>query len=155
MLTINLIREKKDFIAERLKIKNFEAEDILNKIISLDSSRREIQLKTDMMQAEMNRISKEIGGMMKEGRKTEADAAREKTYSFKEEIKVLTDKLLPIESELRNEIIRLPNLPHESVAKGFAEKAKKRIYSIRSWRSWADSYNELYRICADEKKHKP
>ncbi len=119
MLTINLIREKKEFIIERLKIKNFEAEDILDKIISLDSSRREIQLKSDMMQAEMNRISKEIGAMMKEGRKPEADAAREKTYSFKEEIKALTDKLLPLENELRNEIIRLPNLPHESVAKGF------------------------------------
>ena len=119
MLTINLIREKKDFIAERLKIKNFEAEDILNKIISLDSSRREIQLKTDMMQAEMNRISKEIGALMKEGRKSEAEAAREKTYSLKEEIKLLSDKILPLESELRNEIIRLPNLPHESVPKGF------------------------------------
>ncbi len=119
MLTINLIREKKEFIIERLKIKNFEAEDILDKIISLDSSRREIQLKSDSMQAEMNRISKEIGTLMKEGRKTEADAEREKTYSLKEEIKVLTDKLLPLENELRNEIIRLPNLPHESVAKGF------------------------------------
>jgi len=119
MLTINLIREKKEFIIERLKIKNFEAEDILDKIISLDSSRREIQLKSDSMQAEMNRISKEIGTLMKEGRKPEADAEREKTYSLKEEIKVLTDKLLPLENELRNEIIRLPNLPHESVAKGF------------------------------------
>ena len=127
MLTINLIREKKEFIIERLKIKNFDAEDILDKIISLDSLRREIQLKSDMMQAEMNRISKEIGGMMKEGRKTEADAAREKTYSFKEEIKVLTDKLLPIESELRNEIIRLPNLPHESVAKGFGADNNVRV----------------------------
>ena len=119
MLTINLIREKKDLIIERLKIKNFEAEDILSKIISLDSSRREIQLKTDMLQAEMNRISKEIGTLMKEGRKSEADVAREKTYSLKEEIKLLSDKILPIESELRNEIIRLPNLPHESVAPGF------------------------------------
>ena len=127
MLTINLIREKKEFIIERLKIKNFEAEDILDKIISLDSSRREIQLKSDMMQSEMNRISKEIGAMMKEGRKPEADAAREKTYSFKEEIKVLTDKLLLLESELRNEIIRLPNLPHESVAKGFGAENNDKV----------------------------
>jgi seryl-tRNA synthetase len=56
MLTINLIREKKDFIIERLKIKNFNSAEILNKIISLDASRREIQTKTDLMQAEMNRI---------------------------------------------------------------------------------------------------
>ena len=118
MLTINLIREKKDFIIERLKIKNFEAEDIINKILLLDSSRREIQSRTDSMQGEMNRISREIGTLMKEGKKPEADAARERTYSLKEEIRSLSDKLIPLENELRNEIIRLPNLPHELVPPG-------------------------------------
>jgi seryl-tRNA synthetase len=119
MLTINLIRERKDFVIEKLKIKNFEAEDIVDRILSLDSSRREIQSKADSMQGEMNRISREIGTLMKEGRKPEADAAREKTYSLKEEIKSLSDKLIPLENELRNEIIQLPNLPHDSVAKGY------------------------------------
>jgi seryl-tRNA synthetase len=119
MLTINLIREKKDFVIGRLKIKNFNAEAIIDKVLSLDSSRREIQSKADMMQGEMNRISKEIGALLKEGRKSEADAAREKTYSLKEEIKSLSDKLIPLENELKDEIIRLPNLPHESVAAGY------------------------------------
>jgi seryl-tRNA synthetase len=119
MLTINLIREKKEFIIERLKIKNFEAEEIINKILALDLSRREIQSKIEILQSDMNRISKEIGGMMKQGRKAESDSAREKTYSLKEEIKSLDDKLMPIENELRNEIIRLPNLPHISVAPGY------------------------------------
>jgi seryl-tRNA synthetase len=118
MLTINLIREKKEFITERLKIKNFDAASIIDRIIALDSSRREIQVKTDSMQAEMNLISKEIGNMMKDGKKIEADAAKQRTYSLKEEIKTLTDKLLPIDTELRNEIVRLPNLPHESVPAG-------------------------------------
>jgi len=119
MLTINLIREKKEFIIERLKIKNFEAEEIINKILALDLSRREIQSKSESLQSDMNRISKEIGVMMKEGRKAEADSARERTYSLKEEIKSLDDKIVPIENELKNEIIRLPNLPHISVAPGY------------------------------------
>ncbi len=118
MLTINLIREKKDFITERLKVKNFDAAAIIDRIIALDSSRREIQVKTDSMQAEMNLISKEIGNMMKDGKKAEAEAAKQKTYSLKEEIKTLTDKLLPIDTELKNEIVRLPNLPHETVPAG-------------------------------------
>jgi seryl-tRNA synthetase len=118
MLTINLIREKKEFIIERLKVKNFSAEEIIGRILVLDSSRREIQLKTDMMQGEMNRISKEIGSLMKEGKSDEAETAKKKTYSLKEEIKSLSDKLIPIDIELKNEIIRLPNLPHESVAPG-------------------------------------
>jgi seryl-tRNA synthetase len=118
MLTINLIREKRDFIIERLKVKNFDAAEILDRIIALDLTRREIQVKTDSMQSEMNLISKEIGSLMKEGKKAEAEAAKEKTYKLKEEIKTLSDKLLPLDTELRNEIVRLPNLPHESVAPG-------------------------------------
>ena len=118
MLTINLIREKKEFIIERLKVKNFEAEEIINRILALDSSRREIQSKTDLMQGDMNRISKEIGSLMKNGQRDEAESAKKKTYSLKEEIKSLSDKLIPIDNDLRNEIIRLPNLPHESVPGG-------------------------------------
>jgi seryl-tRNA synthetase len=118
MLTINLIREKRDFIVERLKIKNFDAAEILDKIISLDTSRREIQTKTDLMQAEMNRISKEIGALMKDGKKNEAEEAKEKTYKLKDEIKILSEKIIPIDTELKNEIVKLPNLPHKSVASG-------------------------------------
>jgi seryl-tRNA synthetase len=118
MLTINLIREKKEFIIERLKVKHFKAEEIIEKILKLDSARREIQAKTDTLQSDMNRISREIGSMMKDGKRDEAEAAKEQTYILKEEIKTLTEKLAPIDNELRAEIVRLPNLPHESVPAG-------------------------------------
>ena len=55
---------------------------------------------------------------MKNGKRDEAEAAKKKTYSLKEEIKSLSDKLIPIDNDLQNEIIRLPNLPHESVPGG-------------------------------------
>lgn len=118
MLTINLIREKKDFVAERLSVKNFDAAPVIGKILELDSTRREIQSKANQMEAEMNRISKEIGNLMKAGKKEEAEAAKGRTYSLKEEIKVLLAKLDPIEEELKTEIVRLPNIPHESVPAG-------------------------------------
>lgn len=118
MLTINLIREKKEFIIERLKVKNFDAEEIINRILLLDTSRREIQSKTDMLQGEMNRISKEIGSLMKDGKREEADTAKAKTYSLKDEIKSLNERLIPVDNELRSEIIKLPNLPHNSVPTG-------------------------------------
>ncbi|HUX58510.1 MAG TPA: serine--tRNA ligase [Bacteroidales bacterium] len=127
MLTINFIREKKEFIIDRLKVKNFEAEEIINRILKLDSSRREIQSKTDLMQSDMNRLSKEIGTLMKEGKRYEAEAAKGKTYSLKEEIKLLSDKLIPIDIELKNEIIRLPNLPHESVAPGHGAEENVKV----------------------------
>ena len=118
MLTINLIREKKEFIIERLKVKNFDAEEIINRILLLDVSRREIQSKTDMLQGEMNRISKEIGSLMKNGKHEEAETAKARTYSLKDEIKSLNDRLIPVDDELRSEIIKLPNLPHDSVPAG-------------------------------------
>jgi seryl-tRNA synthetase len=118
MLTINRIREERDFIIERLKIKNFKAEEIIDKILLLDSSRREIISRSDTMQAEMNRISKEIGALIKDSKKSEAEAAKEKTYRLKEEIRTLTEKLIPIDNDLKNEIVSLPNLPHESVPAG-------------------------------------
>jgi seryl-tRNA synthetase len=118
MLTLNLIREKKDFIIERLKVKNFDARDILDRIIALDSSRRELQSRSDLLQGEMNLISKEIGTLMKEGKRDEAEAAKVRTYSLKEEIRTLYDKLIPIDESLKNEIISLPNIPHASVVPG-------------------------------------
>jgi seryl-tRNA synthetase len=119
MLTINLIREQKEFIIKRLKIKNFEAKSIVKKILLLDSSLRKIQSKTELLQGEMNRVSKEIGILLKDGKLKEAEKAKKKTSSLKVKIKSLSDKLIPIENNLRTEIIKLPNLPHETVPKGY------------------------------------
>ncbi|HOP57796.1 MAG TPA: serine--tRNA ligase [Bacteroidales bacterium] len=119
MLTINLIREKRELIIERLKVKNFDAENIIDKILSLDATRRDIQTRSDSLQAEMNRISKEIGSLLKTGRKKEAEEAKEKTYTLKEEIRSLSEDLTPLDIELKELIVSLPNLPHESVNKGF------------------------------------
>ncbi len=119
MLTINLIRENSTLIVERLRVKNFDAGEIVGRILELDQTRREIQSKCDQMQGDMNRISREIGGMLKEGRKDEAAVAKKKTYSLKEEIKLLSEKLDVLENEVRNEIIKLPNLPYSLVAPGF------------------------------------
>jgi len=140
MLTITLIREKKDFIIERLKVKNFDAEEIIIKILDLDITRREIQSRTDSMQGEMNRISKEIGSMIKDGRTKDAETAKEKTYKLKDEIKSLSDKLIPVDNELRNEIIKLPNLPHESVAGGFGAENNVKVREGGSMPSVTDNF---------------
>lgn len=119
MLTINLIREKKDYVIDRLKVKNFEAKPIIDKILSLDAGRRETQTRSDILQSEMNKISKEIGLLMKEGKHPAAEEAKTKTYTLKDEIKTLSEQLIAIDTELRSEIVKLPNLPHESVTTGF------------------------------------
>jgi len=118
MLTINLIRENRDFVIERLKVKNFDAAAIVDRIIGLDTLRRETQKNSDAVLSEINRISKEIGLLIRSGKSAEADAAKTKTSSLKEEAKRLAAKLESLDEELRNGIIKLPNLPHSSVNPG-------------------------------------
>jgi seryl-tRNA synthetase len=127
MLTINVIREKKDFVIERLKVKNFEAGSIVENILALDAIRRDAQTKSDTLQSEMNRISKEIGILMKEGKQKAAEGAKIKTYSLKDEIKTLSEKLTATDAELKTEIIKLPNLPHESVSPGFGAENNVKV----------------------------
>jgi len=118
MLTISLIREQKDLIIERLKIKNFDASGIISSIIETDRERRRLQAESDSLQAEMNIKAKEIGALMKEGRKEEAEIAKTATYKMKEELRLLTEKMAPLENELKDQIVKLPNLPHTSVPGG-------------------------------------
>jgi len=118
MLTLNLIREKSDYVIERLKIKNYDAKPVIEKILELDSLRRETQKQADSLLAEINTLSKEIGNLIKSGRTSEAETAKSKTIALKESARKLTDQLTVIDNELKAAIINLPNLPHQSVNPG-------------------------------------
>ncbi len=127
MLTLNFIRENKELIIERLKVKNFDSEETLDKIIELDNKRRETQQKTDLLQAEMNSISKEIGKLFSQGRKDEAEAAKKKTGEIKGNIKDLSTTLASIEKELNEELVTVPNIPNELVTPGRSEKDNVKV----------------------------
>lgn len=118
MLTINLLREQSSFVIERLKIKNFDAAPAVSLVLGLDRRRRELQSESDAILAELNNLSKQIGALMKEGRKDEAEAAKSQIASMKEKQKQLSEDLAATEAEMKTEIIRLPNLPHASVPPG-------------------------------------
>jgi seryl-tRNA synthetase len=129
MLTLNQIRENKDFVIERLKVKNFDASAIVNSIIDLDQKRRQIQSEADMKQGEMNSLSKDIGLLYQQGKKEEADKAKEKTGVYKEEIRGLTAQLGEVVSKLEGLVVQLPNLPHSSVPQGKSAEDNKEIRS--------------------------
>ncbi len=121
MLTLAQIRENTDLITERLKIKNFDAAPIVQKIIDLDITRRNIQGKSEALQAEMNQVSKEIGMLFKSGKQEEANQAKSKTTELKEQIKNFSAELDQNLEELNKSLVLLPNLPHESVPPGKAD----------------------------------
>jgi seryl-tRNA synthetase len=118
MLTIKLIRDQKNEVINRLKIKNFNAELLVNQIILKDDERKEIQNKLDQCLAESNNIAKLVGQLFKEGKLDEANSAKEKTASLKTEARELGNLLNNAETNLQQLIVQLPNLPGEQVPAG-------------------------------------
>jgi len=118
MLTLNLIREKTAEVIRALQVKNFDAKNLVEEIIALDEERRSTQNKLDGIQAELNAISKEIGSLMQSKRREEAETKKILTVGLKKDIDTLTAVLASSETALRNLLIRLPNLPSQSVPRG-------------------------------------
>ncbi len=118
MLTLKVITENTDEVIRRLAKKNFDGKAIIEKVIELDKKRRNTQVVLDNSLSELNTLSKSIGQLMKEDKKEEAEAAREKTTRLKENNKTLENEMREIEQELQNMLCTIPNLPHESVPEG-------------------------------------
>lgn len=118
MLSSKFIFDNSELVVSRLKVKNFSAEKLVDQIISLDSRRRKLQSTLDTGQSAINKLSKEIGTLFQQGKKDEAGQARVKTTALKEEIKELGPELAGLESQLKELLVQLPNIPHESVPEG-------------------------------------
>ncbi len=129
MLTINFIRENRQVTIERLKIRNFNANKIIDKVLEVDQHRRNIQKTQDSRQAELNSLSKEIGILVKSKNEKQAQIIRKKTIKLKEEIKELNIKSSHIQSELNELLIQIPNIPHKTVPPGAGAESNQLIRS--------------------------
>jgi seryl-tRNA synthetase len=118
MLLVKFIEENRDYVIERLAIKRFNGKEIIDRILELDYKRRQIQNSNDTVLAELNSISKEIGVLIKSGKETEIQLIKQKTALLKDESKQLTTDLEITETEIKNLLDQVPNLPHISVPKG-------------------------------------
>ncbi len=120
MLQVSYIRENQEKVLERLSVKNFKNPELIDEIIRLDEGRRQTQVKLDSISSEANAAAKQIGELMRQAKREEAEAIKVRTGSFKEQAKTLSEKLAAVETELQGKIVLLPNLPHISVPKGFS-----------------------------------
>ncbi len=119
MLQLNYIRDNKDEALKRLAIKNFkDAESIINKVVELDNARRASQKEGDAIKAEANVIAKQIGELMKSGKKEEAEIQKAKTAELKQKEKQLDEALKSIESEIQQLLVQVPNTPSIKVPAG-------------------------------------
>jgi len=118
MLTLKYISENKENVLAGLAKKGFKNIKLIDEVLELDATRRNSQVKLDAALAELNQLSKSIGQLMKEDKKEEANAARERTTEIKESNKELESTMKAAESGLIDLLVQIPNLPHESVPEG-------------------------------------
>ena len=118
MLTLKLLREDPEFVIRKLAVKNFDAREIVGKIIALDGNRRRLQAELDTCLSRQKQKAALIGGFMKEGRKDEAEAAKAEVAALKERSKELEAQSDENNTELNSLMVLLPNIPCDLVPEG-------------------------------------
>ena len=118
MLTLKQIKENTEGVIARLKKKQFEAREALNEVLDLDELRRRSQQELDASLAKQNAIAKEIGALMKQGAKEQAESIRAQVALLKEQAKTLEAKKAEAEAKIREILLSIPNLPADIVPEG-------------------------------------
>nr|WP_321354591.1 serine--tRNA ligase [uncultured Draconibacterium sp.] len=130
MLNLKFIQDNPELVVEKLKCKNFDASEIVSNIINLYTQKNKLQSEADSAKAEMNKISKEIGMLFREGKQEEANAAKARTAELKENIKNFDTDFAAIEEKVYDLQVQLPNLPHESVPAGKGEEDNEVVKQV-------------------------
>ena len=118
MLTLKLLRENPEFVITKLARKNFDAKEIVEKINGLDQNRRALQLELDTCLAEQKKKAAEIGGLMKQGKKEEAEAVKAEVAALKARSAEIERKSEENNTELNSLLVLLPNIPCDQVPEG-------------------------------------
>ena len=118
MLQIAFIRENQEKVIKALAKRNMDAKSVVDEVVQLDEKRRATQVELDNILSESNKLSKDIGDLMKGGEKSKAAILKEKTVILKEKSKDLAEKADTLAHELLEKLYTLPNLPSDSVPFG-------------------------------------
>lgn len=119
MLTLKLITEQTERVVRGLEKKHFKgAKEAVEGVIAVDKRRREAQQKLDSTKMEANQMSKQIGALMKEGKKAEADEIKAKVAELKQMDKQLQEVMDSAEKELVTLLCQIPNIPNDDVPEG-------------------------------------
>ena len=118
MLQIGFIRENQEKVIKALAKRNIDAKATVDEVVQLDEKRRSTQVELDNILSESNKLSKDIGDLMKAGEKSKATILKEKTVILKEKSKDLAEKADALAHELLEKLYTLPNLPAAIVPEG-------------------------------------
>lgn len=118
MLTLQQIKENPEQIVERLAVKGFDGKQPIARVLALDEERRALQQKFDTLAQQLKKLADSIGSLMKQGRREEGNAAKEQVVVIKEDQREIEKLLGNVESDLRNELMSIPNVPYAGVPRG-------------------------------------
>ena len=118
MLQIAFIRDNQEKVIKALAKRNIDAKTIVEEVVQLDERRRATQVELDTVLSESNKLSKDIGELMKAGEKAKAAILKEKTVSLKEKSKALGETFDALALELTDKMYTIPNLPADIVPEG-------------------------------------
>ena len=118
MLTLKMLRDDPDKVIAKLAIKNFDAREIVERVLELDTRRRALQTESDAILAQQRVKAGEIGQLMKQGLKAEAEAAKEAVAELKARSGRLLEESDEVTKELDAKIVLLPNIPCDLVPEG-------------------------------------
>lgn len=118
MLQVPFIRQNKALVLERLALKNFKELGLVEEVLALDDKRKKLTLEYDETQAKVNSSSKEIGKLMAQGQKDEAESRKSEVAVLKEKLQPINEELTITEKALLDTLAKLPNLPSPLVPPG-------------------------------------
>lgn len=128
MLQIQFIRENKDLVIEKLAKKNFDAQEIINELITEDQKKRNIQVALEQVLSDSNKLAKDIGELMKSGEKAKAEILKQKTTQLKEQEKLLKANMEELTTICNEILYKIPNLPAEIVPAGKTPEENLNIF---------------------------
>ena len=128
MLQIAFIRENQEKVIKALAKRNIDATKTVREVVSIDENRRGTQLEMDNILSETNKLSKDIGDLMKSGEKSKAEILKEKVHTLKEKSKELSIKTEALAKELLDKLYTLPNLPAHLVPEGKTPEENLNIF---------------------------
>ena len=119
MLTIKQLTENKEAVIAGLEKKNFKgAREAVEQVLTIDNKRKSTQAELDNLLAQVKNLSKSIGGLMKEGRRDEAEQAKAQVAAIKEQTKGLEEAMKQAEEERKQVLYTIPNVPYDIVPEG-------------------------------------
>jgi len=128
MLQLAVIRENKEQVIQALSKRNLDAQVLIETVLDLDEKRRSTQVALDNILAASNKLSRDIGELMKSGEKSKAEILKVKSVQLKEESKNLSDTLESFSNQLTQELYKIPNTPADIVPVGKTPEDNITIY---------------------------